>query len=122
MDAVKFVKTVNRLCKNRHCNGCPVAKEGRCMVGFDDYSVKSIEETVLKVEQWEKDHPVKTHQSEFLKKFPNAYMQRICTFFPCVIDQTIRPTRCVKYESFSSPKKCVECRNDYWTEEVPDND
>lgn len=122
MDAVNFVKTVNRLCKNLRCKECPVYKEEICTIGFDDYSVKSIEETVLKVEQWEKDHPVKTHQSEFLKKFPNADMQRICTFFPCVIDQTIRPTRCVKYESFSSPKKCVECRNDYWTEEVTDND
>ena len=122
MDAVEFVKTVNRLCKNRHCDGCPVAKEGRCMAGFDDKSVKYIEETISKVEQWSKDNPVKNRQSEFLKKFPNADMQRICTFFPCVIDQNIRPTRCVKYESFSSPKKCVECRNDYWTEEVPDND
>lgn len=81
MDAVEFVKTVNRLCKNRHCNGCPVAKEGRCMAGFDDKSVKNIEKTISKVEQWAKDHPVKTRQSEFLKKFPNADMQRICTFF-----------------------------------------
>lgn len=123
MDAVEFFKTVNRICKNKDCNECPVYKNNKCcMIGFDDYSVKSIEETVLKVEQWAKDHPVKTHQSEFLKKFPNADMQRICTFFPCVMDQTIRPTRCVKYESFSSPKKCVECRKDYWTEEVNAND
>lgn len=56
MDAVEFFKTVNRLCKNRHCNGCPVAKEGRCMAGFDDKSVKNIEETISKVEQWAKDH------------------------------------------------------------------
>lgn len=122
MDAVEFVKTVNRICKNRHCNGCPVAKEGRCMVGFDDKSVENIEKTISKVEQWAKDHPFKTRQSEFLKMFPNADMQRIYTLFPCVMDQTIRPTRCVKYESFSSPKKCVECRNDYWTDEVTDND
>lgn len=122
MDAVEFVKTVNRLCKNLRCKECPVYKEGICTIGFDDYSVESIEETVSKVEQWEKDHPVKTRQSEFLKLFPNADMQRIYTLFPCVMDQTIRPTRCVKYESFSSQKKCVECRKDYWTEEVPDND
>ena len=122
MDAVEFFKTVNRLCKNKDCKECPVVKEGRCMAGFDDKSVKSIEETISKVEQWAKDHSVKTRQSEFLKHFPNADMQRIYTLFPCVMDQTIRPTRCVKYESFSSPKKCVECRNDYWNEEVTDND
>lgn len=57
MDAVEFVKTVNRLCKNLRCKECPVYKEGICTVGFDDYSVKSIEETVSKVEQWAKDHP-----------------------------------------------------------------
>lgn len=122
MDAVEFVKTVNRLCKNLRCKECPVYKEGICTIGFDDYSVESIEETVTKVEQWEKDHHIKTRQSEFLKMFPNADMQRIYTLFPCVMDQTIRPTRCVKYESFSSPKKCVECRKDYWTEEITDND
>ena len=124
MDAVEFCKTVNRLCKNRDCNVCPAQEKekGRCMVGFDDISIRNIEETISKVEQWAKDNPVKTRQSEFLKMFPNADMQRIYTLFPCVMDQTIKPTRCVKYESFSSPKKCVECRNDYWTDEVTDND
>ena len=124
MDAVEFFKTVNRLCKNqRCCTECPIHKNGMgCMVNADDDSVKSIEETVSKVEQWAKEHPIKTRQSEFLKLFPNADIQRIYTLFPCVMDQTIRPTRCVKYESFSSPKKCVECRNDYWTDEVTDND
>lgn len=124
MDAVNFFKTANRLCKDQGCRKCPACKEGVCMVmrmiRLDDNSVKSIEETISKVEQWAKDHPVKTRQSEFLKKFPNADMQKIYTLFPCVIDQTIRPTRCVKYESFNSPKKCVECRKDYWNEEVDD--
>ena len=124
MDAVNFFKTANRLCKDQGCRKCPACKEGVCMVmrmiRLDDNSVKSIEETISKVEQWAKDHPVKTRQSEFLKKFPNADMQKIYTLFPCVIDQTIRPTRCVKYESFNSPNKCVECRKDYWNEEVDD--
>lgn len=130
MDAVEFFQTVNRLCKNRSCAGCPICKKGMikdmCMVRrtvmLGDASVESIEEMISIVEQWAKEHPVKTRQSEFLKMFPNADMQRIYTLFPCVIDQTIRPTRCDKYKSFSSPKKCVECRDDYWNEEVPDND
>lgn len=121
MNAVEFFKTANRICeKQRCCKECPIFyKDGRgCIVGVDDDAIKSIEKAAPKVEQWAKDHPVKTRQSEFLKRFPNADMQRIYTLFPCVMDQTIRPTRCVKYESFSSPKKCVECRNDYWHEEV----
>ena len=77
MDAVEFFKTANRLCKNRSgCDKCPVYKEGICMVmrmiRLDDDSIKSIDETVSKVEQWAKDNPVKTRKSEFLKMFPNA--------------------------------------------------
>lgn len=119
MDVVKFVKSVNRLCKNQSgCAKCPIWEKGMCMAGFDNDSVECIEETISIVEQWAKDHPIKTRQSEFLKMFPNADMQRIYALFPCIMDQTIRPTRCVKYEMFSSPRKCVECRKDYWNEEV----
>ena len=115
MDAVEFAKTVNRLCKNRHCNGCPVAKEGRCMVGFDDYSVKNIEKTISKVEQWAKEHPVKTRQSEFLKMFPNADLCRdVINILPCSVEKEM--SKCC------SDKKCEECRKDYWLTEVTDND
>ena len=123
MDAVEYIKTIRRLCESQNgysgCSGCPLLNE-------DDYcsiadARERAEDVVQIVEKWAKDNPIKTRQSEFLKKFPNADMQRISTLFPCVMDQTIRPTRCVKYESFSSPKKCVECRNDYWYEEVDPN-
>lgn len=88
MEAVEFFKTVNRLCKNQGCNICPVAKEGCCMVGFDDDSIKSIEETVSKVEQWAKDHPVKTRQSEFLKKFQDAKIGKdgVLIIYPCAVE------------------------------------
>lgn len=117
MDAVKYVKTLHKLCKSKECcSECKLynKKGGYCIVDTNEYAEKAVQI----VEQWGKEHPVKTRQSEFLRRFPNADMQKICTLFPCVIDQTIRLTRCVKYENFSSPKKCVECRNDYWHEEV----
>ena len=117
MEAVEFFKTVNRLCKNQGCNICPVAKEGCCMVGFDDDSIKSIEETVSKVEQWAKDHPVKTRQSEFLKMFPKAEIKNdylwIC---PKYLDCDYRPEEnCYKIS-------CGDCKREYWLEEVTDND
>lgn len=115
MDAVEFVKTVNRLCKNRHCDECPVAKEGHCMVGFDYYSVKNIEKTISKVEQWAKEHPVKTRQSEFLKRFPNADLTRLQ---PCMIKKDKRPMWCGKYADFGTNGCCDECRYAYWNEEV----
>lgn len=117
MDAVKFFKTVNRLCKNQGCNVCPVAKEGCCMVGFDDDSVKNIDETISKVEQWAKDHPVKTRQSEFLKMFPNAPKSgRVLDICPQNLNiEYMPPKRC---ENIS----CGACKTDYWNEEVTDND
>lgn len=115
MDAVEFVKTVNRLCKNLRCKECPVYKEGICTVGFDDYSVKSIKETVSKVEQWAKDYPVKTRQSEFLKMFPNAeFCRDVINILPCSIEKEM-----CKYCDNS---KCEECRKDYWLAAVTDND
>lgn len=118
MDAVEFFKTVNRLCKNQRCEECPVYKNNTCcMVGFDDNSIKSIEETVSKVEQWAKDHPVKTRQSEFLKLFPDAQIDTYgaLTIRPCSIEKGL----CSKCTTLSD---CVDCRREYWLTEVTDND
>lgn len=122
MDTVEFFKTVNRLCKNKDCKECPVYKNNTCcMIGFDDDSIKSIDETVSKVEQWAKDHPVKTRQSEFLKMFPNAYLGTITRLLPCELDKTLKPLRCAKYGYLSITCRCDRCRDDYWNEEVTDN-
>lgn len=122
MDAITFIKETIRMCESSRndCDGCPAHDNGFCPYSLHDMSKKNPEEVVSIIEEWLKDHPIKTHQNEFLKLFPEADMQRINTLFPCVMDQTIKPARCVKYERFSSPRKCVECRKDYWIEEVND--
>lgn len=126
MDAVEFFKTVNRLCENQSCRECPVCKEGVCivmnMVRLDGGLVESIEETVSKVEEWAKDNPVKTRQSEFLKQFPNADLKIITRLLPCSLDKTLKPLRCAKYGYLSITCRCDRCRDDYWNEEVTDND
>lgn len=124
MDAVEFFKTVNRLCKNqRCCTECPIHKNGMgCMVNSGDNSIKSIEEMVSKVEQWEKDNPIKTRQSEFLKGFPDADLKIITRLLPCSLDKTLKPLRCAKYGYLSITCRCDRCREDYWNEEVTDND
>jgi hypothetical protein len=119
MDAVKFFHTMNRLCKNQGCEECPVFKEGMCMVmrigSFGDDSAKSIEETISKVEQWAKDNPVKTRQSEFLKMFHNAELCRdVINILPCSIEKEM--CKCC------GDRECEECRKDYWLSEVTDND
>lgn len=113
MDAVEFCKTVNRMCENQVCKECPVYEDERCMVWFGDNSIRSIEETVSKVEQWAKDHPVKTRQSEFLKMFPNADIDCI---LPCDLDKNLRRGHC-----HDDDVGCFYCKQDYWNEEVDDN-
>ena len=118
MDAVEFFKTVNRLCKNQSCKECPVYKDMYCMIGFDDNSIKSIDETVSKVEQWAKDNPVKTRQSELLKLFPNAKTDGGAIIF-CprnFLPEVEGEAYCKKHD------KCRECRKEYWLADVTNND
>ena len=132
MDVLEYEKARIRMCrtmilKEGGCEACPLFNGLKRRCGFAASIAENMDENAIRknidiVIKWSKDHPVKTRQREFLKLFPNADMQRINTLFPCVMDQTIRPARCVKYEMFSSPRKCVECRKDYWNEEVSDND
>ena len=124
MDAVEFFKTANRLCKNRSCRECPVFKDGVCMVMYafrkydNDDLVKIIDETVSKVEQWAKDNPVKTRQSELLKMFPNAKIDDgVSAFCPGnFLPEVEGDAYCKKHD------KCRECRKDYWLTEVTDDD
>lgn len=116
MDAVEFFKTVNRLCKNqRCCEECPIHKNGMgCMVNAEDDSVKSIEETISKVEQWAKEHPVNTRQDKFLKMFPNAdFCQGVIDISPCSIEKEMK--KCC------GDRECDECKRTYWLAEVTDN-
>lgn len=124
MDAVEFFKTVKRLCKNPGCEGCPVCKDGMCMVmrmvRLDENSVKSIEETISKVEQWAKDHPIKTRQSEFLKIFPETAVRDGVIFLcPKLTCQTLAGTDSI---SRCERNDCAKCRREYWLAEVTDND
>ena len=118
MDAVEFVKTVNRLCKNLRCKKCPVYKEGICTVGFNDYSVKSIEETVSKIEQWAKDHPAKTKSDEFLKLHPDAMINAdgVVDIPPCFIEKKLKHGNIC--ENFGN--NCDECTRQYWLKGVDD--
>ena len=111
MDTVEFFKTVNRLCKKQRCEECPVYNNDMCcMVGFDDDSIESVEETVSKVEQWAKEHPIKTRQSEFLKMFPNVVIDDgVLCISPCKIEKDIV---CV------NGKSCNECCREFWLAEV----
>ena len=117
MDAVEFFKTVNRYCKNQGCKKYLACRGDLCMIWPDDDSTKSIEEMVSKVEQWAKDNPIKTRQSEFLKIFPNVQIQdNVIWVCPkCISCNYRQKENC--YET-----NCLDCKREFWLTEVTDND
>lgn len=113
MDIAEFFKTVNRLCKNRTCGECPIWKNGTCMADFGDDSVKSIEETISKVEQWAKDNPIKTRQSKFLKMFPKVPMKDdVIDICPATVVEGL------KNAEHCNHILCEDCRKTFWLMEV----
>ena len=63
MDALKFVKERNRMCKSfgGSCDDCPVDKN-TCCNAFEWQ-----EELITIVDEWSKEHPHKTRQDLFLE-------------------------------------------------------
>ena len=72
MDAMKFIMTKNRMCKeNMACKGCPLS-EHKLPCNFASINSSELKEMMEIVEQWGKEHPQKTYKDDFLEKFPNA--------------------------------------------------
>ena len=95
MDAVEFIKQVRRMGKQKGEAICFKLEEKDT-------------EIVEQVEQWAKEHPVKTRQSEFLKIYPNARIDDGVIFLgPCAIDKSHKCTL-----------DCKKCCRDYWLKEV----
>jgi hypothetical protein len=126
MDAVEYIKGAKRICKSRGvCKSvsskCPLLDEnGHCTATADICAADIIEKTenaVQIVEQWAKEHPVKTRQSEFLRMFPNAPKSgRVLDICPRDLNiEYMPPKRC---ENIS----CSACKTDYWLTEVTEND
>lgn len=113
MDAVKFLKTAYRMCCTyKNCDGCP-GKANSCFISY--VKNENLESVVASVEQWEKDHPVKTRQSEFLKMFPNAQMSAdgdVIWMCPKYISYDYRP------EENCHEISCDDCKRKFWLAEV----
>ena len=113
MDAVDFLKALGRLCNNYLCgDNCPLIDS--CDDESDDGYVRKVQI----VEQWAKEHPVKTRQSEFLKQWPDAEISDdgLPSIAPCQLYKDIEE----KDENRVCCKnlECAECRRDFWLKEV----
>lgn len=133
MEDVKLLKEYGRICSlsKGNCNKCTLS----ALNNVHGISCRRliIEEPVcfIKiVEQWSKEHPVKTRQDLFLERFPNTELGESCNVIvicPCYIDNTLRkPTEEPNIESYSISKckrnvefgDCFRCGKAYWGEEV----
>ena len=113
MDAVEYIKTLRRMCKSKErCSGCVLydKEDDCCILDISEYTEKA----VRIVEQWAKEHPIKTRKSEFLKMFPNADIDCI---LPCDLDKNLKRGNC-HYGDVG----CFYCKQEYWNEEITDND
>ena len=105
MDAVEFIKQVRRMGKQKGEAICFKLEEKDT-------------EIVEQVEQWAKEHPVKTRQSEFFNQWPDAEIgyDGLPTVAPCQLD--------VRFIHGESQKDCEErgvcnkCRRDFWLKEI----
>ena len=113
MDAVEFLKVLGRLCNNYLCgDNCPLIDS--CDDESDDGYVRKVQI----VEQWAKEHPVKTRQSEFLKMWPDAEIgdDGLPSVAPCQLYKDMEE----KDENGVCCKNCGcgICRRDFWLKEV----
>lgn len=112
MDAVKFVKTLGRMC-DAECIKCEFWKRRSRWESCNSWQKNHPEEAVAIVEQWAAEHPAKTRQSEFLKLFPGADVGETdgcLTLNPCNVYEKMRK-ECGRL-------KCSECRKAFWSAEV----
>ena len=119
MDAVEYLKTFHKLCKSQDScsgfiSGCPLLNEedGYCIADISERA----KEAVQIVEQWAKEHPIKTRQSEFLRMFPNAQIHDdIIWMCPKCIGCDYKP------EENCNEIYCCDCKRKFWLTEVTDN-
>lgn len=119
MDAVTYIKEAMRMCKSSddNCEHCPAKIEKFCPISLCRTVMNDMhgneEKAVSIVEQWSKDHPVKTRQSEFLKMFPKAEIKDdVLWMCPKYISYDYRP------EENCHEISCGDCKRKFWLAEV----
>lgn len=120
MDAIKYLVEKNRMTKNCgiSCTDCPLAISNN---GTDStcctFEYRSPEKCISIVEEWSKNHPIKTRQSELLKMFPNVVLddRGVVKLSPCDFGYTCEYT-------CDSVKDCHECRKHFWLEEIKEEE
>ena len=124
MDAVEFLKEAKRYCewcknttqdgKKRLCDACYFEKLNNI---FNLHSMAYCKFVEI-VEQWAKEHPVKTRQSEFLKQWPDAEIgdDGLLSIAPCQLN--VELLQCESQDDCEERGACGKCRCDFWLKEI----
>ena len=81
------------------------------------WGMNDAERLVQIVEEWAKEHPRKTRQSEFLEQWPEARVDKDGILFVCPagIVKSLRN----EHGGCTNPMvDCRKCRREFWTQEV----
>lgn len=74
MDVLKFMKERRRMCDYySRCFEYPMADEPNCNI--EEMSDEELENFVNAVEQWSKEHPLRTRFQDFKEKYPNMKLR-----------------------------------------------
>lgn len=114
MDAVKFIKERNRMCKSfdKYCYGCP-AWDGSCKLEPGSYLKCEADKAVKIVEEWSAAHPRKTRQSVFLEQWPDTQLDKKGNVIICP-KQLCRGEEFNKLIAACRGTNCYECRRKFW--------
>ena len=95
-----------------NCSECPVGQYKVCA------SIVGIPKLIPIIEQWAKEHPVKTRQSEFLKIFPEASMlnDEYLNICPAQISSECRDRE--TGGCYDPGMDCGKCKHDFWLKEI----
>ena len=113
MDDVEFLRARRKLCDDNVCGeSCPLFL--CCDEDVEDNRIRQ----VLVVEQWAKEHPVKTRQDEFLKQWPDAEISDdgLLSIAPCQLN--IELLQCESQKDCEDRGVCDKCRRDFWLKEI----
>ena len=113
MDVVEYVKQRERMCNYyANCDECPAGNYEGCS------SLNGILKLVPIVEQWAKEHPVKTRQSEFLKQYPDAEIGNdgYPSIAPCQLYAGLIHSESQK--DCEDREECGKCHRDFWLKEI----
>lgn len=115
MNAVKFIKERNRMCKSfDKCSfGCP-AWDGSCKLETGTYLECEADKQVEIVKEWSAAHPRKTRQDVFLEQWPDAKVNDtgVLCIFPCAVEQGMNS------DKHCNDIYCLDCQREFWMQEV----